>query len=85
MKELTTPITKFKATYLGENCNDGNCCVRIFPLPLNNALCVGALVMLLHNFIVELGLMNGAFGVIRCIRRQLITVGAMINHHNNSI
>ncbi|EJK61395.1 hypothetical protein THAOC_18129 [Thalassiosira oceanica] len=39
-------------------------------LPTKNALCVGVRVMLLHNFLVEHGLMNGAVGYVRAIRYE---------------
>lgn len=65
--ELVTPIAKVTATYSGGKRNGANCCKKQTPLPARNALCVGAVVMLRINFLVELGLMNGAFGIIRYI------------------
>ena len=44
-----------------------NCCVRETSLPLRVAICKGAVVMLLKNFVVEYKLMNGSIGVVRKI------------------
>lgn len=67
-KELTEPIALFKAKYESSNRSGKNCCVQESSLPPRNALCVGATVMLLTNFVVEEGLMNGAVGTIKDIR-----------------
>ena len=32
--------------------------------PLQNAVCIGAVVMLLCKFVVEYGLMNGSIGIV---------------------
>ena len=66
--DLDAPIALFKAKFESNSRGSKNCCVKETSLPARNALCVGATVMLLMNFIVEVGLMNGAVGIIRDIR-----------------
>lgn len=61
---LETPIAKMCAKTHTCRSNGKNCCIGDTNLPLRNALCVGAKVMLLTNFIVEHKLMNGSIGVI---------------------
>ena len=63
--QLDIPIAIMRASYHTSRVNGVNHCVKENNLPKCNALCVGAKVMLLHNFIVEdLKLMNGAVGTI---------------------
>jgi len=62
---LTAPIAKFTANYSSARSDGKNCCVRECRYPQQNALCAGAKVMLLKNFVVELGLMNGAVGTVK--------------------
>jgi hypothetical protein len=62
---MTNPIAKIHGK-LQSIRNDGkNCCARESKLPMKNALCVGAKVMLLNNFLVEHHLMNGSIGVVK--------------------
>ena len=67
--DFDTPIAKSRAIYSAGR-NGKNCCVAESSLPSKNALCVGVRVMLLHNFLVEHGLMNGAVGYVRAIRYE---------------
>ena len=62
LKGMTTPLAKMKAQY--NSCrNDGiNHCVKESSLPVCLALCIGAKVMLIKNYIVEWKLMNGSVG-----------------------
>lgn len=64
---MTTPIAKTTACF--DTCRqDGrNCCVKESSMPARSALCVGAKVMLLRNFIVEHKLMNGSVGTVKRI------------------
>ena len=67
--DFTTPIAKSRAVYsMGRG--GRNCCVTESSLPTKNAQCVGVRVMLLHNFLVEHGLINGAVGYVRDIRYE---------------
>ena len=68
-EDFETPIAKSRAVYSAGR-NGRNCCVAESSLPTKNALCVGVRVMLLHNFLVEHGLMNGAVGYVRAIRYE---------------
>jgi len=61
---LDEPIAKMYAKYSSSRSDGKNCCVRECRYPPQNALCKGAKVMLLKNFVVELGLMNGAVGTV---------------------
>ena len=64
-RQLNAPIAIMRASYQSPRLNGINHCVRESNLPTQIALCVGAKVMLLHNFIVEeLKLMNGSVGTI---------------------
>ena len=47
--------------------NNQNCCIKEMSYPMLTAFTVGAKVMLLKNFIVELNLMNGAVGTVKDI------------------
>lgn len=64
--ELQQPIAKVKAQY-SYNRRGKNHTKKEINLPARNALCVGAKVMLLHNFVVEQGLMNGSLGYLKSI------------------
>ena len=61
---FNTPIAKMRAKLSNTRTDGRNCCVQESSLPMKSALCVGAVVMCLHNFIVEHGIMNGSVGVV---------------------
>ena len=61
---MTTPIAKITGNLNSVRDDGKNCCVRDSKLPMKNALCVGAKVMLLKNFLVEYHLMNGSVGTV---------------------
>ena len=61
--QLTTPIAKIIAQY--HSVRSKNCCYESSSLPKRLAICVGAIVMLLQNFIVEYKLMNGSVCVVK--------------------
>ncbi len=63
---LNQPIAKVQAKY-GANPRGTNHAKKEINLPVQNALCSDAKVMLLHNFLVELGLMNGSVGYLKYI------------------
>jgi hypothetical protein len=65
--DLSEPIARFKAELNSTKTNGKNCCVSESNLPLRNLLCVGTIVMLLLNFVVEENLMNGSVGIVRHI------------------
>ena len=61
---MNTPLAKITAK-LQSMRNDGvNHCVKESSLPLRLALCVGAKVLLLSNFVVEYKIMNGSIGTV---------------------
>jgi hypothetical protein len=62
--DLDTPISKFTAEFASSRTDGKNCCVKEVRLPTQSAHCKGAKVMLLKNFLVELGLMNGSVGTV---------------------
>jgi hypothetical protein len=62
--EMEAPIAKLTSQFSSIRTDGKNCCVKECKYPKQNALCVGAKVMLLKNFVVEQGLMNGAVGVV---------------------
>jgi len=63
-RETMAPIAKMKP-FFELSCDDGkNCCVQETSHPLFNALCIGAKVMLLTNFIVEEWKVLNAFVVV---------------------
>ena len=64
---MTTPIAKLRAHTHTSKTNQRLCHLKDTSIPLANALCVGAIVMLLKNAIVEFNLMNGAVGIVRQI------------------
>lgn len=61
---MTNPIAKITGKLNSVRDDGKNCCVRESKLPMKNALCVGAKVMLLKNFLVEYHLMNGSVGTV---------------------
>ena len=61
---MTKPIAKIPGKLSSIREDGKNCCVRESKLPMKNALCVGAKVMLLKNFLVEHHLMNGSVGTV---------------------
>jgi hypothetical protein len=61
---LETPIAKFRASLNSIRTNGLNHCIKESKLPMIGALCKGATVMLLQNFVVEEFLMNGSIGTI---------------------
>jgi hypothetical protein len=65
IQNMTTPVAKIKAQYV--SCHHGivNHCAKESSLPTRVAICVGSIVMLLRNFVVEYKLMNGSVGTIR--------------------
>ncbi len=65
LESLSTPIAKIRAKY--NSCRDDgkNHCVKESSMCGRLAICVGAIVMLLRNFIVEYKLMNGSIGIVK--------------------
>ena len=70
--QLTAPIAKLRAHTHTDKQSKRICHLNDTSLPLLNALCVGAIVILLKNMMVELNLMNGAVGYVRdiCYRHK---------------
>ena len=65
LNNMVTPVAKINAQYQSIlSSGITNHCVK-GPLPERLAICVGAKVMLLRNFVVEYKLMNGCFGVVK--------------------
>ena len=62
LKSLSQPVSIIKAQYHTTRTCNKNCHVTESSYPNITAITIGALVMLLRNFIVELNLMNGAVG-----------------------
>ena len=62
---LTAPVAKFNATFTSCRSDGKNCCLKESSLPTRSALCVGAKVMLLTNYVVEQKIMNGSVGTIK--------------------
>ena len=62
---MTAPIAKLRANMT--HCRQKNCCLAKCSFPQRNALCVGAKVMLLKNFVSEEGLYNGAIGDLKLL------------------
>ena len=71
--DLNAPIAKFTADYSSIRSDGKNCCVKEVSYPNQSALCKDAKVMLLKNFLVEAGLMNGAVGTVYdiCYKTEL--------------
>lgn len=67
LQSLDKPKAKFKAKLHTIRRDGTNHCVKETSYPLQNVLCVEAKVMLLRNFVVEYGLMNGSIGVVKDI------------------
>ena len=68
LQSFNAPVAKIKAIFNSMQTNSGKSyCVRETSLPLRVAICKGAVVMLLKNFVVEYKLMNGSIGVVRKI------------------
>ena len=63
--KLTEPITIIRAEMGGDR--TPNCCARGNVLPVMSAICVGCMVMLLVNKVVEEDLYNGSVGIVRDI------------------
>jgi len=67
-RKTTAPIAKMKPFFESSRDDGKNCCVQETSYPLFNALCIGAKVMLLTNFIVEeWKVLNGSVGVVKDI------------------
>ena len=65
LNKIITPVAKINAQYQSIlSFGITNHCVK-GPLPERLAICVGAKVMLLRNFVVEYKLMNGCVGVVK--------------------
>ena len=67
LDSFDTPIMKLYPKYSTIRTNGLNHCISELSYPSKIALCEGAVVMLLKNFVVEINLMNGAVGVVRKI------------------
>ena len=63
--DMITPIAKVRAWMTSKKRQ--NCCMKECNFPQLNALCVGAKVMLLKKYAVELGLFNGAVGTLKSL------------------
>jgi hypothetical protein len=62
---LNSPIAKIRARYLTSRNDSKNCCLREKSYPTQIAIGVGAVVMLLKNFIVEeWHILNGSIGTV---------------------
>jgi ATP-dependent exoDNAse (exonuclease V) alpha subunit len=62
---LNSPIAKIRARYLTSRNDSKNCCLREKSYPTQIAIGVGAIVMLLKNFIVEeWHILNGSIGTV---------------------
>jgi hypothetical protein len=59
------PLAKFKAKFENTRTDGKNCSLKKCSYPKINAFCVGAIVMLLKNFIVEgWKIFNGSVGIV---------------------
>ena len=63
--KLTHPVTIIRAEMGGDR--TPNCCARGNVLPVMSAICVGCMVMLLVNKVVDEDLYNGSVGIVRDI------------------
>ena len=61
---MKTPLAKMTASLQSGRQNGVNHYVKESSLPLRLALCVGAKVLLLSNFVVEYKIMNGSVGTV---------------------
>jgi len=67
-REQNVPLAKFRAKFETTRTDGKNCCLKQCSYPKINAFCVGAIVMLLKNFIVEgWKIFNGSVGIVRDI------------------
>ena len=64
---MTEPLAWVYADYHTTKSSGRNCLKSESSWPKKQAFCVGAMVMLIHNFHDDAGLMNGAIGIIRDI------------------
>ena len=64
LTKLLTPLAKYKVKRTGRRPNGISCIKNETSLPLKLAMCTGAIVMLLTNYITEVDLMNGSVGTI---------------------
>lgn len=65
LSNLGNPIAKWKATYSTTRRDRKNCCLKEKSYPSRVAMCTGAVVMLLKNFIVEeWKILNGSIGTV---------------------
>ena len=71
LKGFIEPMAKMRSKYETSNDRGVNHCVKQSSLPQRLALCVGAMVMLLQNFIVEHNIMNGCVGMAKAIIYEL--------------
>ena len=65
--KLNQPIVKITAKYSTIRTNGENHCISECSYPNRIALCIGSVVMLLKNYMVELNLLNGSVGIVRKI------------------
>ncbi|EJK66624.1 hypothetical protein THAOC_12444, partial [Thalassiosira oceanica] len=62
---LTEPIAIVRAKLTTNKSSGKNCCSDGSVLPVATAICVGAIVILLQNQLVEDNLINGSIGIVR--------------------
>ena len=62
---LTEPIAIVRAKLTTNKSSGKNCCSNGSVLPVATAICVGAIVILLQNQLVEDNLINGSIGIVR--------------------
>lgn len=67
LSKLNTPIAKIITKYSTKMTTGSNHAIKECSYPRISGLGVGAIVMLLKNYIAELGLMNGAVGTVQAI------------------
>ena len=78
---MTEPLAFVYADYHTTKSSGRNCLKSESNWSKKQAFCVGAMVMLLHNFHVDAGLMNGAIGIIRDIHyKDPLTMGKSDAH-----
>ena len=68
--EMDEPLAFMYAHFQTSKQNNKNCLQRESNFPKKQAICVGCTVMLLHNFLVSAGLMNGALGIVKDIHYE---------------
>ena len=64
LNNMKTPLAKIAAQLQSSRQDSINHCVKESSLPIRLALCVGAKVLLLSNFVVEYKIMNGSIGTV---------------------